>query len=180
MKQKSKPPIAAIAAAALLCLVVVSMHMTSGMFARYISKAENPEDDSAAQVAAFKVSAEEATESQNPITIIANGTDDNGKAVYTVKVKNDGDTAVKYEAKVVFPEDPTTHETDESKFVNDNDQLTFTGYLAPTEAKEETLTLDMSAFFEENDKYNTYSNDDISGDKGKAPFEVNVKFTQVD
>lgn len=114
------------------------------------------------------------------MTIIANGTDDSGKAVYTVKVKNDSETAVSYEAKVIFPEDPTTHETDESKFVNDNDQLTFTGYLAPKEEKDETLTFDMSAYFDTNDKYSTFSNDDISGESGKAPFDVSVKFTQAD
>ena len=179
MKSKSKPSIAAIAAAALLCLVLISMHMTAGMFARYTAKAESPDEDSGARTAAFAVSVEEPTEN-NPVTIIADGTDENGKAVYTVKVKNDSEVAVCYEAKVVFSEDPTTHETDESKFVNDNDQLSFTGYLAPTEAKEETLTLDMSSYFEENDKYSTYSNDDISGSKGKAPFDVNVKFTQID
>lgn len=178
MKAKSRPPIVVIAAAALLCLVLVSMSMTSGVFARYTAKAENPEEDSAAQVAAFAVSVEEPTESQNPVTIIADGTDDNGKAVYTVKVKNDSEVAVQYEAVVNFTGEKATENAE--KFDNTDDQLTFTGYLAPTEAKEETLTLDMSAYFEENDKYNTYSNDDISGDKGKAPFEVNVKFTQVD
>lgn len=52
MKAKSKPPIAVIAAAALLCLVLVSMSMASGMFARYTVKAENPEDDSDALVRA--------------------------------------------------------------------------------------------------------------------------------
>lgn len=177
MKAKSKPPIAVIAAAALLCLVLVSMSMASGMFARYTVKAENPEDDSDARAAAFAVSAEEPTEN-NPVTIIADGTDDNGKTVYTVKVKNNSEVAVRYEAVVEFTGEQATENTE--KFDNTDEQLTFTGYLAPTEVKEETLTMDMSAYFETNDKYNTYSNDDISGDKGKAPFEVNVKFTQVD
>ena len=176
MKKKSRPPIAAIAAAALLCLVLVSMSMASGMFARYTTKAESPEDDSAAKAAAFKVSAEAPTE--NPVTIIADGTDDNGKAVYTVKVKNDSEVAVRYEAVVNFTGEKATENAE--KFDNTDGQLSFTGELAPAEEKDETLTLDMSAYFEENDKYNTYSNDDISGSKGKAPFEVDVKFTQID
>lgn len=174
MKTKTRPPFIMIAAAVLLCLVLVSASLTSGMFARYTARANNPEDDLAARTAGFNASAEAPTD---PVTIIANGTDENGKAEYLVKVKNDSETAVKYEAKVVFPEDPTTHVSDADKF--DNDQLTFTGTLDPKEEKEETLTFDMSAYFQTNDKYNTFRNDDMSGNKGKAPFDVDVKFTQI-
>ncbi|MBQ3331776.1 MAG: hypothetical protein IJG87_11440 [Ruminococcus sp.] len=176
MKAKSKPPIAVIAAAALLCLVMVSMSMASGMFARYTVKASSPDDDSDARTAAFAVSAEAPTES--PVTIIPDGTDDNGKAVYTVRVKNDSEVAVRYEAVVNFTGEHAAE--NKEKFDNSDDQLTFTGELAPMEEKDETLTLDMSAYFDENDRYATFSNDDISGSKGKAPFEVNVKFTQID
>lgn len=165
----------AIAVAALLCLVLVSMSMTSGMFARYIAKAGSSDDDSAASVAAFAVSAEAPTE--DPVTIIADGTDENGKAVYTVKVKNDSEVAVRYEAVVEFTGEQATENAE--KFDDSDDKLTFTGELAPKEEKEEQLTLDMSAYFDSNDKYATFSNDDISGNKGKAPFEVNVKFTQI-
>ena len=176
MKTKRRPPIAVYAAAALLCLVLVSMSMTSGVFARYTAKAENPEDDSTAQVAAFAVSVEEPTEN-DPVTIIADGTDDNGKAVYTVKVKNDSEVAVRYSAVVEFTGEKATENAE--KFDDSDDQLTFTGDLAPKAEAQEQITLDMSAYFETNDKYNTYSNDDISGDKGKAPFEVHVTFDQI-
>lgn len=173
MRYKSKPSVAAVAAAALLCLVLISMHMTAGVFARYTVKAESPEDDGTARVAGFSVSAEAPTE--NPVTIIANGTDENGIAAYAVKVKNNSETAVKYIAKVSFND-----EDDRIKLDDNDDKLTFSGYLAPTEEAENTVTFDMSEYFEKNDKWSTFSNDDISGENGKVPFNVDVRFTQVD
>ena len=167
MKAKRRTPVSVILAAVTLCLVLVSAHFASGMFARYIVQA-NGEDE--ARIAEFDVSAQAPTE--NPITIIANGTDDSGKAEYTVKVKNNSETPVRYEAAVIFD-----HEEDADKFDGD---LTFSGNLAPDEEDEKTLVLDMSAYFETNDKYSTFSNDDMSGNKGKAPFDVTVKFTQID
>lgn len=175
MKSNSRTPIALVLATALLCLVLISASIASRMFARYIAKADLP--DNPARTAAFEVSAQAPADS--PVTIVANGMDDSGKAVFTVTVKNNSETAVEYEAQVVFPEDPTTHESDADKFADDNEQLSFTGYLAPQESKDETLTLDMSAYFDTNDKYATFRNDDMSGESGKIPFDVNVKFTQV-
>lgn len=168
MTTKRRIPVSVILAAVVLCLVLVSAHILSGMFARYIAKAEHNEG---AGTAGFAVSAEGPTE--NPITIINNGTDESGKAEYTVKVKNDSETAVRYEAEVVFE-----NAEDASKF---DDDLNFSGDLDPGEEAEHTLVLDMSAYFatEANDKYSTFSNDDMSGDSGKAPFTVPVKFTQI-
>ena len=172
MRSKSKPPVAAIAAAALLCLVLISMHMTAGMFARYTVKAEGPEDSSA-RVAAYNASAEAPTE--GPVTIIANGTDENGIATYALKLKNDSEAAVRYDAEVNF-----NNEDDRAKFDGDDGKLTFSGNLAPNEVTEETVTFDMSEYFKKNDKWNTFGNDDISGESGIVPFEVDVKFTQID
>lgn len=169
MKSVKRPPIAIIAAVALLCLVLVSAHFTSGMFARYTVNASS---EGEARVASFDVSAEAMTES--PVAIIANGTDENGKSEYTVTIKNHSETAVRFEAAVVF------NDEDKAKFDDSDGKLTFSGDLAPNGEAEKTITLDMSAYFEENDKYSTFSNDDISGNQGQAPFEVLVTFTQID
>lgn len=169
MKTKRRTPVSVVLAVVVLVLVLVSAHFASGMFARYTVNAAADEDF---RVAAFSVAAEPSTE--NPVTIINNGTDDSGRAEYTVKLKNSGETAVRYKATVIFD-----NAEDAAKF---DDDLTFTGDLAPGEEAEETITLDMSAYFasEHNDKYATFRNDDMSGSKGEAPFDVAVTFTQID
>lgn len=169
MKAKTRPPIAIIAASVLLCLVLVSVHMTSGMFARYTVQAQS---DDAARAAAFNVSAEADT--YHPVSIIADGTDENGVATYTVKVKNNSEITVRYDAVVKLKGE------DKAKFDDSTDKLSFSGELAPNSDAEKQLTFDMSEYFKQNDKYNTFSNDDISGSKGKCPFTVSVKFTQID
>ena len=168
MTTKRRVPVSVVLAAVILCLVLVSAHFASGIFARYTANAEH---DDGARTAGFAVSAEGPTE--NPITIVNNGTDESGKAEYTVKIKNGSETAVRYEAAVVFE-----NAEDASKF---DDDLSFSGDLGPGEEAEHTLVLDMSAYFatEANDKYSTFSNDDMSGDSGKAPFTVPVKLTQI-
>ena len=170
MKAKTKPPVATFAAVALLCLVLVSIHMTSGIFARYTVKADMP--DNTSRVAAFNVSAQAPTES--PVTIVADGTDTNGIATYTVRVNNDSETAVQYDAVVNLKDE------DKKKFKSSEDQLRFSGYLDVNGVAQKQLTFDMSEYFQQNDKYNTFSNEDISGNTGKCPFTVNVRFTQVD
>lgn len=175
MKSKTRFPVPMMVAAALLWLVLISIHLTSGMFARYTV---NARDEGSARAAAFNVSAE--ADASSPVSIIADGTDNNGKAVYTVRVKNDGETAVRYEAVVSFTGEQA--EENKERFDGGDDQLTFSGYLNTNDVAEKQITFDMSAYFEtsENDKWNTFSNDDISGNQGKCPFEVSVKFTQVD
>ena len=139
-------------------------------------KAESPDDDNSAGAAAFNVSAEAST--VDPVTIIANGTDDSGKAVYTVRIKNDSEVAVRYQAEVEFTGEQATENA--AKFDNSDNQLRCSGEIPPNSEDEKTLTMDMSAYFESNDRYNTFRNDDISGDQGKAPFEVRVTFDQID
>ena len=173
MKAKRRTPVSVVLAAAVLCLVLISAHFASGMFARYTVKSGG---DGKGSVASFSVSAQEPTE--NPVVIINNGTDDAGKAEYTVKIKNSGDTAVRYEACVTFTGEKATENAE--MFDESDDKLTFTGDLAPSEEAEETITFDMSAYFETNDKYNTFSNDDMSGSSGEAPCDVAVTFTQID
>lgn len=169
MRTKRRIPIPVLAGVAVLLLTLISAHFASGMFARFSVSAAG---EGEARVASFSPAVDFPTDS--PVTIINNGTDDFGSTEYLVKVKNSGETAVRYEAVVTFTGE------DAAKF--DDDKLTFSGDLAPEEEAEHTLTLDMSAYFatQVNDKYSTFRNDDISGNKGEAPFEVSVSFTQID
>ena len=174
MNSKRRVPIPMIAAVLLLCLVMISIHMTSGMFARYSVSAN---DEYTVQVAEFSVSAE-ADEDQ-PVLIVTDGTDDSGKAQYAVKVKNPGETAVHYVAVLNFTGDEADDNTE--KFDNSNEQLTFSGDLDPDSEQDHQIDMDMSAYFSSlDDKYSTFSNDDISGESGQAPFELTVTFTQID
>ena len=170
MKAKTKPPVAVIAAVVLLCLFLIFIHITSGIFARYTMKIKNP--DNSVRGAAFDVSAEADTE--HPVSIVADGTDENGIAAYTVTVKNDSEAAVRYVATIKL------NDEDKAKLDDSSDKLSFSGYLAANSSAEKQVTLDMFEYFKQNDRYGTFSNDDISGSKGKFPFTVSVKFTQVD
>lgn len=173
MKKERRTPISIIIAFVLFSAVLISSHFVSGMYARYTVNGSGTDQ---VRVAVFGVeaTADEAT----PVTITANGTDDNGKVTYTVTVKNTGETSVKYEAAVNFTGDQAEEEA--AKFDDSDDKLTFTGELLPGETVQEAVTLDMSSYFDSNDKWSTYSNDDISGGSGKAPFTVTVIFTQLD
>lgn len=173
MNKERRTPIPVIIAFALFSAVLISSHFMSGMFARYI--AEGSGEDTV-RVAAFGV---EATADEiSPVTITADGTDDNGKAEYTVTVRNTGEVAVSYEATVEFTGDDA--QTNAALFDPSGDKLTFTGDLEVGAEAQQTVTLDMSESFEANDKWSTLSNDDISGGSGKAPFTVTVTFRQID
>ena len=173
MNKEHRTPMPIVIAFALLCAVLISSHFVSGLFARYTITGEG---SSYTRAAAFGVEA--TADEVSPVTITADGTDDSGKAIYTVTVKNTGEVAVKYEATVAFTGDDAQENA--AKFDASDDNLTFTGYLMVGEQAQETVTFDMSGSLETDDKWSTYSNDDISGGRGEAPFTVTVRFTQID
>lgn len=175
MKKERRTPLPIVIAFVLFSAVLISAHFTSGLLARYIIRTGG---SSETRVAAFGVEATADEADVNPVTITIDGTDNSGKAVYTVTVKNTGEVSVSYEATVEFTGDDAQENA--AKFDASNDNLTFTGVLEPGETEQKTVTMDMSAYFETTDKWSTYSNDDISGDSGDAPFTVNVRFTQLD
>ena len=170
MKKKKMPwPIGA--AVLLLCLVLLSTSLLSGLMARFVTRADG---NDGARIASFLPSVEGA---EDAVTIIANS-----QSEYVIKIKNQGETTVRYSAVVEFSgEHP---EADAEKFdegTEEEPKLTFTGELAPGEEKDETVTLDMAAYFEKmDDKWDTVSNEDVSGEAGEVPFAVRVTFTQLD
>ena len=92
MRTKKKFPAALSVAAVLLCLVLVSAHFTSGMYARYTTRTKGSD---LGHPAAFSVKAEAVQ--AGPVSISANG-----ESTYQVKVTNDSEVAVHYVAKVTF------------------------------------------------------------------------------
>lgn len=95
MSQKSKMNIPMLAACILLCLTLFSIHLTSGLYARYVTKSDG---NDSARVASFNV---DASWGEENVTIVAN-LQDNGS--YTFTIKNDSEVDVKYDLVLTFSE----------------------------------------------------------------------------
>ena len=161
----------------LLCMVLVTAHFTSGMYARFITRADGL-DSSNVAVFSVSVDAEKLEDGQYaPVSIVSNGQDDSGKASYQIKISNPGETAVRYEAEVSF-----ASEEDAQRFLpgENGSNLLFSGELGPNEKKVETIVLDMSGFMALTDDGFDFDNDVISGSSGNIPFTVTVTFLQID
>lgn len=126
MMRKKSMPTALSVALVLLCMVLVTAHFTTGMYARYTTKSRG---DDTGRIASFKVSATSAQ--TGPVTIGASK-----EGTYTLTVTNPGETAVRYKAEVKF-----ASADDAAKF----GEITLpTGTLAPGANETKTLTLKMS------------------------------------
>ena len=161
----------------LLCMVLVTAHFTSGMYARFITRADGLDSSNAA---AFSVSvdAERLEDGQYaPVSIVSNGQDDSGKAIYNIRISNPGETAVRYEAEVSF-----ASEEDAQRFLpgENGSNLLFSGELQPGKEEVKTIVLDMSAYMALTDGGFDFDNDVISGSSGNIPFTVTVTFLQID
>ena len=80
----------------LLCLVLITTHFTSGLYARYISRSSA---DTSARVALWKVGAKEG---KPALTIDCSSSDLDDE--YEITVTNNSEVAVKYGIVVVFTE----------------------------------------------------------------------------
>ena len=126
MRKKSMPTVLSVALV-LLCMVLVTAHFTTGMYARYTTKSKG---DDTGRIASFKVSAT-PDPTDTPIELTASAR----SGEYKLKVTNPGETAVRYKAEVKFASDD-----DAAKF---REITPLTGTLAPGGEKAETLTLTM-------------------------------------
>ena len=113
MRTKKKKTTALSVAAVLFCLVLVTAHFTSGMYARYTTRAN---DNDRGHMAAFAVKAEPVQ--VEPVSITAGG-----EATYQIKVTNSGEVAVHYVA--------TVNINDEADDVSVKSGEVLEGYLAP-------------------------------------------------
>ena len=93
----------------LLCLVLVTAHFTSGMYARYVTRAQGSDRGHAAE---FDVQA-----TQNKTQVVA------GEDGYQITITNDSKVAVSYEAVIRFD-----NSADEARF---EPVQPITGTLAP-------------------------------------------------
>ena len=170
MKRKNRVSKILSVAGVLLCLVMVTSYFSSGMLARYVTRANG---DDTARIAALKVSAEtvEKTDAATAFT-----------RTYEVTLKNDSDVAVRYEASPVLELPEGTNEA--PKITVDDEALAadgvLSGELAPGGNKQVTLTLDLTGLELGADAFATFDNNDISGWAGKLSFTVTVVFTQID
>ena len=91
-KTSQKLNIPMLVACVLLCLTMLSLHLTAGLYARYTTSGQA---EDAARVAAFKV-----TESDSILeeTIAIN--DSPGSTEYEIKVTNESETAIRYTVSV--------------------------------------------------------------------------------
>ncbi|MBR4661172.1 MAG: hypothetical protein IKO92_00405 [Clostridia bacterium] len=127
--KKKRIPAALGVSLVLLCLVLVTAHFTTGMFARFITKSAG---NDAGRIASFSVSA--ASAQSGPVRITP-ATDKKG--AYEITVFNPGKAAVNFTANVVF-DDPD----DAGKF----SVTPLTGVLAPGGDFTGNITLDMNGY----------------------------------
>ena len=175
MKTKKKIPVSLSVASVLLCLVLLSAHFTSGMYARYVTRASGGDTS---RIAAFAVSAEDKKEA---VTITAGQNSEDQQSEYVVTVKNGSEVAVSFEAKLVFPglEDAPEY-TIQGANKSEQSENGIIGYLAPQESKELTVSFNLDNQFSQPAAEGLdFSNTNISGDNGEIPFEVIVTFTQI-
>lgn len=125
-KRKGMPTVLSVALV-LLCLVLVTAHFTTGMYARYTTRSKG---DDTGRIASFNVSAT-SEQTGTPIELTASAR----SGEYKLRVTNPGETAVRYKAEVKF-----ASADDAAKF-DTVDPLT--GTLAPGADETRTLTLTM-------------------------------------
>lgn len=157
-KTNRKVNIPMCVALVLLCLVLVSAHLTSGLFARYTSSSTGSDS---ARVAKFEVV---TTGSTSGISV-KTGTSDPDTTSYTITIENKSEVAVSYQLTPVLDDSPAGV----SAALDSN-----TGELAAGAAPVThtlTLSVDWAAFTQGQTGANVSK--DIS-------FTVNIHFEQID
>lgn len=165
---KAKLNIPMCAALVLLLLTMISIHMTSGLYARYTSTASS---DDSARAAKFHVAStlEQAKDSD--------GNDVNGQFVLTVT--NHSEVAVRYRIEIVT-DAPLKATIGETELTATDGKMTFTDgawVLAPgAESVEHTLELDVSSWVGVTSETTEYA----ETEPVELSFDVNVHAEQID
>lgn len=171
MKQTKKTSFVLRAACVLLCLVLISAHFTSGLYAKYIVSATGSDTG---RTASFRVSA-------------AMGDENNGE--YTITLQNGSETAVCYSVTVqpdkagMFSSaklgnlDPKELDASGAFFTFEN-----VGRIAPGGNDSAVLSLTVDPGYPGSDDASSlldFSNDSVSSGETELPFTVTVTFVQV-
>lgn len=124
-------------ASVLLCLTLLSIYMTCGLYAKYVTTTT---DNDSARVARFDVSATEA--SDQPDTIKLTAADSNSNGTYRFTITNNSEVLVKYSVIVSHvPDKVSVVFNNETKISDGTAPLTFdAGELAIGATKDCTLT----------------------------------------
>lgn len=172
MKSKKRPNFFLCAALVLLCLVLISTHFTSGLYARFTTKASGSDSG---RTAFLNVSAE-----------LNSGTDENN---YTINLMNNGGVAVSYSLEITLTDAayadmvPSVVLNGETKSFEDG-KVVFedVGVLAPgAQVNDTTLCLNLNEqFLGNSDSTPDNSNEQTETAQYEAPFTVRARFTQVD
>lgn len=168
MKQTKKPCFAMRAACVLLCLVLISVHFVTGLYARYITKATGADSG---RLSSFRVSA------------VMTG--DQGS--YDLAFTNSSETAVRYSVTVqTTPGMFASIELNSVSTSPDADGLvSFSnlGTLAAGGNGSATLKLTPDPTYSGNSSGDSpldFSNDSTSSVENELPFTVTVSYLQVD
>lgn len=93
-KLNKRPPIVFIVGVALACMTLLSVHMTSGLYARYVSQGSGADD---ARVAKFAVTTDVQTQAQE---LVLTDIQPGYKQTITLQVENQSEVSVRYAFKV--------------------------------------------------------------------------------
>ena len=170
MKQRKKTGLALGAACVLLCLVLISAHFASGLYAKFIV---NTRGGDSARGASFRVGAEMT----------------GAAGVYGLSFANSSETAVSYSVKVQ-PQAPGMFSAISldgavASAPDENGAVTFAdvGTLAPGANGTAALTLIVDPAYVDPDAGSDapdFSNDDTASVETELPFTVTVTFVQID
>jgi len=173
-KKKAKLNIPLCAAAVLLCLTLVSIHLTSGLYARYTASATGSDS---ARVAKFDVAVSIAP-ADGGVTL----SNENKSGSYTIIIENKSEVAIEYSLALSFADRPDGlgAKLGEANGVADNKTISFSDKftLAPgTSSAGHILTLTMAA-----GQWGDITKDmsGISGTTASMPFTVEVAAVQID
>lgn len=169
MKETKKPSFAIRAACVLLCLVLISVHFTSGLYARYISKAVGSDRS---RSAAFQVSAE-----------LEQDTNSNS---FNVKLNNRSETAVRCSITVRPKAADMFSEIKLGEIAGnfENGVVTFPNVseLAPGAENTLVLSLTVNSAYSDPDAVSAlldFNNDSTTSVDSERPFTVVVGYEQI-
>ena len=170
MKLKTKPNIFLIAAGILFCLVLVSVHFSAGMYARYVTKAQGSDQ---ARLASFYVTAEiEEKESGEFIVTVSNSKSETAAAC-TLKILLDEIPA----GKLVTVKLGDRQQTFDSNVVSFD-----VGAFAPGDVQKFTLAFELTDTYtgsSASDDWKDYDNKTMAADSGEMAFKVYATLTQL-
>ncbi|MBO4423089.1 MAG: hypothetical protein J5879_06595 [Clostridia bacterium] len=176
-KRKNHTNIIIYIALGMLCLVLVTASMSSGLLAKYTTGSKSI---IGARTAKFSVSAERSDNNGDIEFVQADGEFKYTDNSYEVTITNTSETAVRYKIVLKFPEGVTKYlKVNNMSAAEGSDTIEFNGVdlLPGNSTKKEKFEFTVTdAFYEQN----AGSENGLSMDDVEIEFEARVKVEQVD